>query len=373
MVQIPVKKYKVHQIFSMACCVLIVLAALFLPWMEGKRHTYSMAGYLAGIVRYGGIESFAGEQTILLWVTAGCVLFVLEVICYAVYFVVLLSKQQENMKMVFLSYYGALLSLFIAMTGELAVPAGRIRTWTPFFIVLLMFLEHFLGRMIEASVDLKQEERERVLLINLKNELLEQNYRELLEVTQRSRKVYHDFKNEVNVLNYYAEKGELDKVREYLKQIGEPVRTLEGYSWTGNEMIDLILNRKYAESLERKIQFRVESAAVGDMPIGELQICAIFGNLLDNAIEAAEKAKEENRWIHTELVRHGEIVQLTICNSLKEMPVKKDGRFISKKADGRIHGLGIENVRMMVEECGGDMQIEYDDVRFEVCITFYSC
>lgn len=157
MVQIPVKKYKVHQIFSMACCVLIVLAALFLPWMEGKRHTYSMAGYLAGIVRYGGIESFAGEQTILLWVTAGCVLFVLEVICYAVYFVVLLSKQQENMKMVFLSYYGALLSLFIAMAGELAVPAGRIRTWTPFFIVLLMFLEHFLGRMIEASVELKQE------------------------------------------------------------------------------------------------------------------------------------------------------------------------------------------------------------------------
>ena len=361
-------KYKIHQLFSMMCCVLIVLGACFLPWVQGERGSYSMVSYLvtaacgrASLREISADYLIHGRVRDVYLMVVGSVILI-GVICYAVYFVVLLWKRKSLPLMVFVSYYEALVLIPCAFAAAALVPA---------ILVALMFSEHFFGRMIEATVDLAQEKREKELLMNLRGELLEQNYREILELQQKSRKVFHDFKNEINVLTYHAEQGDLEKVKEYLHKIGNPVRTLESYVWTGNEMADLILNRKYTEALEKGIEFQVEAEKVGDFGVDDLKICVIFGNLLDNAIEAAEKAEEGRRWIRVHLAKHGAVTALSIVNSLRDVPEEEDGRLRSRKADGEVHGIGLESVRESVEETGVTLEITYDTETFEADVTFF--
>lgn len=362
------KNYKIHQIFSMCCCVLIVAGAFLLPWVEGDGKSYSLASFLFHSVlgevrlRAGSVGVLKGETAAVFLTVTGGIIFA-GVAAYAVYFVILLKQKRELQKMIFIPYYESLVVLLSTLLGGTSILLEA--------IIFLMFAEHFFGRMIEATIDLKREKRERELLMELRGEFLEQNYREMLELHRKSRKMYHDFKNEINVLMYYAGQGDLEKVKEYLRQIGEPVFTLETYAWTGNEMVDLILNHKHNIAVEKGIEFQAETEKVDAFGVDDLKLCVIFGNLLDNAIEAAEKAAEGNRWIRVKLVRHRGIVQLVIENSLAEFPIEENGRLVSRKKDGKIHGIGLQSVKESVEECGGTIEVHYNEEKFEVDVTFF--
>lgn len=358
MTRIRRRAYKSHQVFSMIMCVLIIVGGIVLSYIPNAFHMQLILG---------SRKMTAQSLAILLW----CGVIFCGEIGYVVYFFYLLQGKDTIESMFRLAYMG-ILSICTAQVLTSTTEKNQGIYSGLFVVVLLMWAEYIGSRLMEAMVDLKREEQERQLLMNMKNELLEQNYREILELTQKSRKIYHDFKNQINVLVHYAEQGNLEKVKEYLRGIAGPVFILEAHVWTGNEMLDLILNRKLAEALGRGITFTVDAEHVGQLSLNDLQICSVFGNLLDNAIEACEKIEDGEKWIKTELRKKGQMLLLTITNSISRQPRQRGGRFFTGKSRGEIHGLGIDNVRSIVAERGGEMQIDYNDKVFEVNILLFN-
>ncbi|MES8989573.1 ATP-binding protein, partial [Oliverpabstia intestinalis] len=104
-----------------------------------------------------------------------------------------------------------------------------------------------------------------------------------------------------------------------------------------------------------------------NLPYENSDLCVILGNLLDNAIEAAENS--ENKEIDVRIVYVKNKLKITVKNYYTGK-IKKDtgGNFISTKSDTKNHGIGLQSVTRIVDAYGGVMEVRTDHSVFQVDI-----
>ena len=95
--------------------------------------------------------------------------------------------------------------------------------------------------------------------------------------------------------------------------------------WTGNQIIDFVLNQKSLRAEKMGIEITVKAETIGGIPIGESEICALFGNLLDNAIEASAKVIDDRRWVEVYLSKKKNMFFMEIANNYLQEPVFENG------------------------------------------------
>lgn len=106
------------------------------------------------------------------------------------------------------------------------------------------------------------------------------------------------------------------------------------------------------------------------MNIKSADLCAILGNLLDNAIEACAKVEdEEKRHIRLLIRRIQQMLVIKVENTYSYKPVVKDGNFQTSKTDGGLHGWGIKSAKTAAEKYDGMIQTNCDDMLFSTVVT----
>lgn len=135
-------------------------------------------------------------------------------------------------------------------------------------------------------------------LEGLQNKLLERQYEEMRSTYKEMRGWRHDYRNHMQVLKIYLEEGKLEQGKEYIMQMDKDLNDIEHMVRSGNIMADAILNSKLSLARTKDISVNATAKIPENLPISDTEFCVIFGNLLDNAIEACEKIKEkEDRFI----------------------------------------------------------------------------
>ena len=208
-------------------------------------------------------------------------------------------------------------------------------------------------------------------MVQMKNELLEQNYRDMQKLYVNNQYISHDFKNHMILLKNYLNKKEYDKASIYLDKIVEPMEKLHSYSNTGCEVLDLVLNIKRGEAERKGIQYIVETDGKIHTNINENDLGNIFFNLLDNAIEACEKIEKQDKWIRVAIKKKNQIYIMKVENSIEKPVIIKNGEYITEKEDKECHGIGMKSVESSVKQYGGDVNWSYTKDRFTVVITFF--
>ncbi len=100
-----------------------------------------------------------------------------------------------------------------------------------------------------------------------------------------------------------------------------------------------------------------------------VDLCAIFCNLLDNAIEAVMKIPDrEQRMISLKIAPLGNLVHIVVYNNYAEETVLENGAYCTTKSDRRNHGFGLKSVKMAVEQYRGEMKIYTNGGVFSVNI-----
>ena len=131
----------------------------------------------------------------------------------------------------------------------------------------------------------------------------------------------------------------------------------------------ILLNEKTkrAEEVGIALELEVNRESSG---IPSVELCSLVSNLLDNAIEAVQKVKED-KYIRFSFYVNLNKQTTEICceNPYEKCPVEKDGRFFTIKKDKQNHGIGIQNIRKIVEKNHGVIKISYD-TDFCVHISF---
>lgn len=137
-----------------------------------------------------------------------------------------------------------------------------------------------------------------------------------------------------------------------------------------NSIINAVLNAKYNLALEQGINvfFHIDlDRLIGLDPIS---LCCLFSNTLDNAVEASVKIpdlKKRRISLKARVTENGYFT-FEITNTKANAVREHKGRLVSDKEDSDTHGLGLANVREMVEKYSGTLDISYTETTFTVTV-----
>lgn len=216
------------------------------------------------------------------------------------------------------------------------------------FIFNVMYMQNYLKMLNKAK-----EEEEKLNELKMKNEY----YLQKMEVEERIKSIYHDLKN------YFILSDQ--------EMIGEEIRKkldlYERFYETGNEFLNIILAEKISKAYEKGINIECHvDFSKGDF-IDVLDISTIFGNLLDNALEAVEKVQGEERYIFLNVATKRNLLIIVIKNSM--VVNNKKNISAGKKWNATFHGYGLKNIEKSLDNYDGKMKINVKEGEFEVDIV----
>lgn len=182
--------------------------------------------------------------------------------------------------------------------------------------------------------------------------------KESMEIIKRSneelREFKHDLKNYLLPLQEAMEtmpQSEMAKVWEKINQKIEDVQTL---IQTGNSYVDSMINTKITLARSEKVD--VKCTILSKMEgIDDLEFCSVFGNLMDNAIEAERKVTEKKEIIIFVEEKMG-YLRLEIQNKIEKSVLNENSSLNTTKKDTSSHGIGHKSVKRTMQKVGGALK-----------------
>ncbi|MCQ2797756.1 MAG: GHKL domain-containing protein [Bacilli bacterium] len=140
---------------------------------------------------------------------------------------------------------------------------------------------------------------------------------------------------------------------------------------TGSAALDAVLTRKTFNAKNNNVKLTCLADGSSLSFIKDVDLYSLFGNLLDNAIEAASKTKDEKRRVVSVSVNKKDyFVSITVTNYYENEIIYQDGEIVSTKEDRFQHGFGLKSVKDTVSKYGGDMIIRNENRKFVISILF---
>lgn len=184
-------------------------------------------------------------------------------------------------------------------------------------------------------------------------------YKDRIRDEERVRSIYHDMKNHLLLLQAQAGNGQ--EVQKSIQELQSQVQEYENYHHTGNEFLDIIIRDKAKTAQEKQIDFNAAISFEDGAFVELLDISTIFGNALDNAIEASERLPEDHRLITVRANRVRDMLVIIVeNNAISEQPISGE----TIKEDTFSHGFGLPNIRKAVERYGGQCSIKSENGMF---------
>lgn len=182
--------------------------------------------------------------------------------------------------------------------------------------------------------------------------------KESMEIIKRSneelREFKHDLKNYLLPLQEAMEtmpQSEMAKVWEKINQKIEDVQTL---IQTGNSYVDSMINTKITLARSEKVD--VKCTILSKMEgIDDLEFCSVFGNLMDNAIEAEWKVTEKKEIIIFVEEKMG-YLRLEIQNKIEKSVLNENSSLNTTKKDTSSHGIGHKSIKRTMQKVGGALK-----------------
>lgn len=145
--------------------------------------------------------------------------------------------------------------------------------------------------------------------------------------------------------------------------------------WTGDETVDYIINSKAVTAKESGVQYQAQVEFPRHTNLRSVDLCAVLGNLLDNALEAAQQVPEkEERFVRLTIRRINQMLIIKVENSYGNPPVSIDGVLTTSKAKNGLHGWGLKSAQTAAEKYDGTVQTSCTDRIFRAVATLsYQC
>lgn len=194
------------------------------------------------------------------------------------------------------------------------------------------------------------------------------NYRITEESMALVDQKYHDLKHQINLLR--TEVTSEEKIA-YLDQMEEDVKGYEARNKTGNRGLDAVLTTKSLQCQDQGICLTCVADGQALDFMNPMDISALFGNALDNAIESVKKLSDpEKRLIHVSMARQKNFLRIRVENCYEGELQYENGVLTTTKQDKRYHGFGMKSMKQIVEKYKGSMTISAKDGWFELRILF---
>lgn len=241
-------------------------------------------------------------------------------------------------------------------SGRYSFEIGNIRTLVDLGGIAILY-----AHLIQCCELRVRKELEAVQNV-LQNQYVQ--YKQSRESIELINYKYHDLKHQIAVLR---SEEDPKKREEFLNRMEEEIRQYEAQNKTGNKVLDTVLTTKSLYCAKHGITFTcVADGTLLDF-MDVMDICSIFGNALDNAIECEVKIPEkEKRLIHVTVSKQKQFLILRFENYCEETLQYQEGTPATTKKEKEFHGYGLKSIQYTVNKYEGAVSVNLEDNWFEL-------
>lgn len=221
----------------------------------------------------------------------------------------------------------------------------------------------FLFITYQHQIDAESEH----LRLKSENERLhtEKSYYDILEQQNQLLMMYtHDTKNHLAAIQSLSTDPAID---DYIAKLLNQLKDYSNNCHSGNKMLDVMINKFSIDCKRRGIRFDYYVKTCNLSGMEDIDLVAVLGNLMDNAVTAASKSKDRKLSLET-TKRNGYSV-IIISNSCDSSPIIHSGKLVTSKEDTKLHGFGLKSVAKTLKRYSGDFSWEYNELYHEFIVT----
>ncbi|MCM1155214.1 MAG: GHKL domain-containing protein [Roseburia sp.] len=219
-------------------------------------------------------------------------------------------------------------------------------------ILVILLLVVFLFQNLRK----KQDEEKKRALLQSQIQNMQSHITETERIYERIGGIRHDLNNHVYVISSLLERRQYEDAQTYLEKLRGAVDTFEILLKTGNPVTDIIINEKCREARQKGITFEADFHYVQE-GLDVFDVSVILNNALENAFEAA--AATAAAYVSLQTCRKKNAYLIIVRNSYDgKLRLSAEGIPETTKDDRGLHGLGLKNIRSVVEKYFGTLAIE---------------
>lgn len=231
-------------------------------------------------------------------------------------------------------------------------------------LIVMNFLVMELMQDILEKVELLRESA----LIDQKKESQLAYYRDMQTVYERQGRKMHDYKNQIRTIQVLIKEGDPQAAATLAERLTESILVEMSAVNTNHPVVNAVLNQKFHLAREQGTSMIFKVGDMSGMRLDEEETVILLSNLLDNAIHECVKVVKAGRKavIHIKLVQEGGKIILSVKNPVLEKVQITNG--IVLDSNGGMHGIGLSNVKAVVDKYGGDFVISCDSEKFQAVV-----
>lgn len=196
----------------------------------------------------------------------------------------------------------------------------------------------------------------------------QQTYKHQYENIRKVRKTQHDMKHRLVVIEQLLIEKDYERAQSYTKEFLAELDAVKEFKYGDNTLSTLLLIKEET-ARERGVRMEINAEAINTTRVSEMDLTMIVGNLLDNAIEAAEKV-EDHPEVYV-IIKTKSVLYISVKNRVKDTDIIKTGKpDYTTKENTLLHGFGIACIRELVDRNGGRLDMEASDGWFRTEIFF---
>lgn len=189
------------------------------------------------------------------------------------------------------------------------------------------------------------------------------------ESQERVTALRHDMKHHIIELSAMIDENEKPEMIKYLRDMEKFMLNPKEHAATGNKEIDGVLNYLLQKAEKNLAHVDIKINIPEKICRTDFNVCVILGNLVDNAVR--EACDSEEKYLEINIQSKQGIMFIFVENSYSGEIAETGNRFKSSQMNLAIHGIGLENVKKIVQANGGEINIDYTDNRFKVQVLLY--
>lgn len=255
-----------------------------------------------------------------------------------------------------LPFSSAVVLLAFRFVTKNTAPATADGIWILIASVVL-FLANVIVYIIYERAEMSTQKLMELELAHQKNEI-DMQYLNLIENKNQSMQVMtHDYKNHFLTISSMTDSVE---VKEYINNLLGEMSRLNDMGKTQNRLLDVILSKYTSVCEEKNIKLKIDIVTDNLSIMSNSDISSLFNNLLDNAVESAEKSKDKKVLVQITNVMNS-YRKISVINSCDASPKIKNGELVTSKENKEAHGFGTKSIKKIVVKYDGELDWEYNE------------
>lgn len=220
--------------------------------------------------------------------------------------------------------------------------------------IICLYITISLNKSNRAAEELKLKEQQ------LKNDI---QYAETVRSQyQEIRRIRHDIKQQLATVSGLQFERKYDKAQKYISEVTDSIEQLDMFMDVGNDFVNAILNSKLSIAKSKGIEVLCNFSGKVE-GINEYDLCNLMGNVLDNAIEAAERSGD-NAVVEVSLFSDKHKLVFTVSNSISKSVLNSNPKLKTVKDKPELHGFGVQTIKTIADKYDGNVDFYEEDLVF---------